>query len=246
VLSHNRFNPDDAPFGSGAPLVIMTDFDATITAVDIGDQVIDRLAPLAPDAVRRLASGNLTPRQIWEETIPRALRQPDALAALAGSAAIDPAFPAFVQWCRAAAIPLAVVSDGFRFYIEPILERCGLSGLTVFCNETRGSDLQWPNGNPYCDHCGCCKAQIVRRARAAGSRVIYVGDGTSDFYAACQADWVFARATLERYVREQGSPYFPFPGFAYVREVIARHLEAFRAGTMADRVHLRTELCRFA
>src|SRR5258706_440354 len=47
---------------------------------------------------------------------------------------LDPTFPSFVEWLTTNGIPLAIVSDGFGFYIRPILEAAGLGALTVFSN----------------------------------------------------------------------------------------------------------------
>lgn len=240
----SRFNPGAAPFGGGAPLVVLTDFDATISLVDVGDRMVEELAPLPPDA---LENGPITPRQFWELTVPRLATRQTELAALIDSVSIDPTFIDFVRFCEQEAIPIAVVSDGWRFYVEPILERYGLSHLTVYCNEMQpDGTLIWPNGNPACDRCGCCKPTIVRGTKAQGSRVVYIGDGTSDFYAAVYADWVFARSTLERHARSQGSPCFSFPDFKYVQATLAANLEAFRDGTMGAKSRVTTNVCVFA
>lgn len=239
-----RINPGAAPFGGGAPLVVLTDFDATISVIDVGDRMVAELAPLPPDA---LANGPITPRQFWELSVPRLPARQAELLALIDSVQIDPTFLDFVRYCEAEGIPLAIVSDGWRFYVEPILKRYGLDHLTVYCNEMLpDGTLVWPNGNPICHHCGCCKPLVVKRTKAQGSRVIYIGDGTSDFYAAVYADWIFARATLERHARSQGSPYFSFPHFAFVQETIATNLHAFRDGSMDGKSSVKTEICVFA
>ena len=62
------------------------------------------------------------------------------------------------------------------------------------------------------------KAAHVERARAAGSRTVYVGDGISDFEGALAADVRFTKAgrALERYCKENGVEHTPFSSFAEV------------------------------
>lgn len=230
---------------AAAPLVVLTDFDATITHQDVGDLIIDTLTPPSPETLRSFAGGKVGSRALWQDSIAR-INPPQALA-LAQQVPIDPTFPAFVRFCREQGLPLAVVSDGFGFYIEAILKREGLSDLPVFCNEWVGpGDLAFPNTNPACDFCGCCKALVARRLKALGARIIYAGDGVSDLYAAGFADWVFARARLAAFMAEGGSPYYPLTDFAAVQTELSAHLSSFADGT-AERQSTITpnQICRF-
>lgn len=229
----------------GAPLVILTDFDGTITEVDVGTLIWERLTPPSAETLRRLAADEIGSRLAYLETTARV--DPAQGVALAQQVAIDPHFKEFSAWAGTQGLPLAVVSDGFTFYIDPILRREGLSHLPVFANEwVSPGELAWPHGNPACDRCGCCKAAVSRRLRQAGSQVIYLGDGVSDLYAAGHADYIFARGRLARYLEEQGAPYFPLDSFGSVLSLVSRHLERFRGGTMERRNTLTAHPhCRF-
>ncbi|HYF92238.1 MAG TPA: MtnX-like HAD-IB family phosphatase [Symbiobacteriaceae bacterium] len=230
---------------SQAPLVVLSDFDFTISQVDVGDLVVEELCPPSEETRRRFRTGEVGSRIFWLDSMARA----DMARAeeLAGSVAVDPHFPGFVRWCRAQGIPAAVVSDGFWFYIDRILGREGLGELPVFCNEMPGPGrLEFPHGNPACDRCGCCKAAVAKRARESGARVVYIGDGTSDTYAAAFADWVFAKDHLARHLAAHGSPFFPFESFVDVQRVLAAGLKGFRAGTVPGRATLvPSAYCRF-
>ena len=148
----------------GAPLVILTDFDYTISVVDVGDLICDTLAPYPRPLLARYARGEAGTRELWLASFAHVDR--DEAVALADQVAIDPGFHAFVAWAEREGIPLAVVSDGFTLYIDRILGREGLGHLPVFANRyvERGR-LEWPNANPACDLCGCCKAAVVRRLK---------------------------------------------------------------------------------
>lgn len=228
-----------------APLIVFTDFDFTISQVDVGDLVTDTLAPPSPETLRRFANKEIGTRLYWLDSIVRA----DIARAerLADTVAIDPHFPAFAAWCKANGIPLAIVSDGFWFYIRRILRREGLEHLPVFCNEMNSPGAPvFPHANPACDFCGCCKAGVVRRAREMGARLVYVGDGVSDMYGSALADWVFAKARLARHLSENGVPFFPFESFADVHRTLASDLDAFRRGTAPGRSEMTPDpRCRF-
>jgi 2-hydroxy-3-keto-5-methylthiopentenyl-1-phosphate phosphatase len=229
-----------------SPLVVLTDFDYTVSQVDVGDLITTRLAPPSPDTLRRYLAQEIGTRQYWLDSIVRA----DVAEArqIAAGIGIDPHFPAFVAWCRQEQIPLAVVSDGFSFYIRAILDREGLHDLPVFCNEMpETGTLLFPNGNPVCDRCGCCKAGIVRRVKGLGARVVYFGDGLSDLYAIGFADYVFARGSLARHMAAQGSPYFPLRNFGEACMVLRERLEEITLGTFAGRSTVGpSPLCRFS
>ncbi|HWI51938.1 MAG TPA: HAD-IB family phosphatase [Symbiobacteriaceae bacterium] len=235
-------------FWSGAalaPLVVLSDFDFTISQVDVGDLICDTLCPPSPETVRRVRAGETGSRSWWEDSMARAeMAEAEALADTVG---IDPAFPGFARWCRAEGIPLAVVSDGFWYYISRILGREGLGALPVFCNEMPGPGrLEYPHGNPACERCACCKAGVVRRVRESGARVVYIGDGTSDMYASPFADWVFAKDDLARFLSQKGSPFFPFGSFVDVQQRLAADLDGFRSGRAPGRVSLTpSDHCRF-
>lgn len=230
----------------GAPLVILSDFDFTISAVDVGDLITERLCPPSPAVLARIARGEAGSRLYWLDSMARVERE-QALA-LASPVAIDPGFHDLVNWAAEQGIPLAVVSDGFTFYIEQILGREGLSHLPVFANEQVGpGELAFPFANPACDLCGCCKAAIARRLKESGSRIIYLGDGTSDLYASGFADWVFAKGRLAEYLAEHGAPYFPLESFTEVLRLVAPNLGRFRTGAMSSRNSLTANpRCRFA
>jgi len=137
---------------------------------------------------------------------------------------VDPTFPAFVDWSEARDLPLALVSDGFAFYIPPILEAAGLGRLKVVTNELvfdgMAPDLRHPNAHPECVGCGTCKMLAVQRFQAAHGPVAFVGEGLSDRYGALYSDLVFAKDDLVELCERDGVPYEPWETFDDVRAVL--------------------------
>src|SRR5438552_12338064 len=118
--------------------------------------------------------------------------------------AIDPCFAPFVRAARARGDEVAVVSEGFDFYVGDQLARAGLGDVSFSANSLRfeGDRLtpEFPDGG--CGDCGNCKGRHVRAWRDRGFATALVGDGLSDRCGARAADRVFARGDLLAWCRE--------------------------------------------
>jgi 2-hydroxy-3-keto-5-methylthiopentenyl-1-phosphate phosphatase len=207
---------------------VLVDFDGTACASDVAELLLkvfgDPSWPEYDDAVDRHEIG-------LREA---ALIQDGLLDATAGELVayavehcpMDPTFPPFAAWLTASGVPLALVSDGFGFYIRPILEAAGLGALTVFANEqVWGPDghpagMRFPNGHEVCVGCGTCKMNAVLRYREAHGPVAFVGDGQSDRYGALYADMTFAKGELVDLCLRDGVPFVPWNDFDQVRRAL--------------------------
>ena len=160
-------------------------------------------------------------------------RDEDLLRREAAGMPQDGTFPAFVHDVRRRGAQVEVVSDGLGFYVRPNLAALGLSDVPVATNANRlvgGSEgLSFPFGHPSCFVCGTCKRERVRLHQAAGRVVVFVGDGTSDRFAAAHADMVFAKESLARICVAQGWPYLQWQSFA---DVTAEVEHAFDEGRL--------------
>jgi hypothetical protein len=112
-------------------------------------------------------------------------------------------------------VPATLVSDGFGFYIAPLLQAAGLDGVGVVTNTwspNAQGPIRYDNGHPECVGCGTCKMNAVLAARAGGP-VAFVGEGRSDRFAALYADVVFAKDVLVEVARDDGVPFLPWEDF---------------------------------
>jgi 2-hydroxy-3-keto-5-methylthiopentenyl-1-phosphate phosphatase len=144
-----------------------------------------------------------------------------------GHCPMDPTFGPFVDWLRSVNVPMAVVSDGFGFYIDPLLDHAGIEDVDVITNRwDEDADgparMSFPNGHPECVGCGTCKMQAVLLYRARHGPVAFIGEGASDRFGALYADIVFAKEDLPAYCRADGVPFVAWNDFDDVRRALER------------------------
>ncbi|HHW14655.1 MAG TPA: MtnX-like HAD-IB family phosphatase [Firmicutes bacterium] len=137
---------------------------------------------------------------------------------------LDPGFPSLARFCRNHGIPLQIVSDGQRFYIERLLAAAGLDWVPVAANAAwftaegvRLSFVEPPGG---CGRCGNCKRRWVDEFHRRGYRVLYAGDGRTDRCAARRADAVFARGSLLAFCQAEGLACHPLESLAQMERFL--------------------------
>ena len=207
---------------------VLVDFDGTASTHDVAADLLDRFGqPGWPDYDGAWIRGEIDGRSVL---LPQAamLRAPlDELIAYAVShCPLDPSFAPFVAWCSERDVEVTLVSDGFGFYIPPLLEAHGIAGIGLVTNAWQPGptpSLRFDNGHPDCIGCGTCKKLAVERARSSGA-VAFVGEGLSDRFGARYADVAFAKEgePLVRQCREEGIPFVPWTSFDDVRRWLER------------------------
>jgi 2-hydroxy-3-keto-5-methylthiopentenyl-1-phosphate phosphatase len=135
---------------------------------------------------------------------------------------LEPSFAPFTEWVRIAGIELVVASDGFGFYVEPMLKAAGVDDITIYTNDTMMTGGQsprssFPNAHPICVGCGTCKMLVVLRSRERHGPVAFVGEGHSDRYGALYSDLVFAKKHLIDLCMRDGIPFRMWETFDDVR-----------------------------
>jgi 2-hydroxy-3-keto-5-methylthiopentenyl-1-phosphate phosphatase len=205
-------------------LVLVLDFDGTVTRKDIGDEICERFADAQWREIdEKWVRGELTlheaQRQMW--ALARAERA-EAIAYARQVGALRPGLDALMEGVRDRGGELWLASGGFDFYIEALLgERLARFGRAYF-NTTRFADgriaVDFPHADLHCDHVAVCKGLICDRARQQAERVIFAGDGASDRCAIGHADTLFAVAggLLARHCAERAIPFVAFDSFDQV------------------------------
>jgi 2-hydroxy-3-keto-5-methylthiopentenyl-1-phosphate phosphatase len=204
---------------------IVVDFDGTACLVDVSEALLSRFGdPSWPELDEAVDRGEIGLRSAMHRQAAMLHGDRDEMLAYSiEHGRLDPTFPPFVSWAASRGTPLSLASDGFAFYIRPILEAGGLGELDVATNELhfeegRPAEMRHPNAHPDCVGCGTCKMLIVQRARARHGPVVFIGEGQSDRYGALYADVVFAKDDLVEICERDGVPFLAWTTFDDVRD----------------------------
>ena len=213
----------------GAALV---DFDGTACLADVSEVLLEEFGdPSWPRYDELVDHGEMGLREAahHQSAMLRGTRE-QMLAFAVERCPLDPTFPGFVEWAEHRDLSLTLVSDGFGFYVRPILEAAGLGRLEVVTNELDldggRPKLRHPNGHPECLGCGTCKMLAALRARERRGAVAFVGEGQSDRYGAIYSDLVFAKKELVAICERDGVPFLPWESFDDIRTALESIAEA--------------------
>lgn len=205
---------------------VLCDFDGTITLIDTAEYILDKFAEGDWRGVEHLLeSGQMTidesmKRQFEMITLPRyaIIEELDKVVkARAG-------FDTLLGSCGAGERRLRITSAGLDFYIHHFLEANGWSGLIdvvapQVIDDGNGLRFEFPRKmHPAARN---FKEDAVLAEQAKGNKVAYIGDGTSDLWAALSADLAFAvkGSKLDRLLDKAGCLHYRFTHF---QEVVDR------------------------
>ena len=213
--------------------IVFSDFDGTITQLDVTDQILAQLAhPSWREIEQEWACGSIGSRECLERQVALVDASSAELDALIDLVPVDAHFKSFLRLTERQKLPFYVVSDGFDYVIRRVLKRVGVNGQLrngthLFASglqvEGRRLQLSFPHTATPCEHgCATCKADIIRRLSGGHSTVVFIGDGLSDRLAVDAADLVFAKHQLLAYCREKSIECVPFETFADVEAAMDR------------------------
>jgi 2,3-diketo-5-methylthio-1-phosphopentane phosphatase len=235
------------------PFRVFLDFDGTLVEPNVAIELVGEFVPDG-DAVAReldelLHAGTITLRQAWERQA--ALlpldRVPEMIRWVVDRVPLRSGAHPLLGLLRRRRVPVTILSGGLDFYIGPVLRREGIDLPVLSDSMERAPDghlrVTHPFGHPTCRLCGICKAQIVTSPAPDGVLTIFIGDGSTDRYAAEVADLVFARRRLLQYCREAGIPCFAFENFQPVYDKFAAWLDGVEPIPPSGRRPIQSTAC---
>jgi len=201
---------------------VFLDFDGTVSVADVSDHLLERLgAPGWRAAEAAIEATGLGTRAWLLEMWDHLPHDEVMLRAVAAEVALDDGFESLATALRAAGAEVAVVSDGFGFYVEETCARFGLPALTNHPDFATGRlGLPYEDRCCPCSSCGVCKQSPIKDAQTAGRTAVLVGDGASDFKAALVADDVFAKGELARWCEDNEIDHRRFDCLAEVEQAL--------------------------
>jgi len=205
--------------------LVQCDFDGTVIEEDAGFFLLDAFAQgdwrrlLREYKEHRISVGEFNTKAFAMIKADK----PTLLGALEGKVKVRAGFHELVNYCRIRGFRLVIVSNGLDFYIGATLKDLGLENIEVHAAQAsfhpEGIKAQYtgPDGERLEDG---AKEAYIKLFLKLGYRVIYVGNGDSDFAPAEYAHHVFATGELLAYCREKNLNYKPFDNFIdVVREL---------------------------
>ena len=215
-------------------VVICCDFDGTITLADTGKVLLTNLTDKDWQYYDELViKGKMGTREAlvvqWgmiESTTTEEINK------IVDGIEIDPSFIEFYDWIKKIGFKFLVLSDGFKTYINRILQN---HKIQIAEKDIKSNDMELIRGKfklkfltPECEHnCANCKYSQVKQFKDKGNKIIYIGDGLSDIFPARElADTIFAKEN-EDLARElkNDSRLITFNNFSDIKEIISHNLK---------------------
>jgi 2,3-diketo-5-methylthio-1-phosphopentane phosphatase len=200
---------------------IFTDFDGTITNVDVGDSAFRKFGEQdkVNKIITKLLNDEISAKESWESLCSSVGRiSKIEFDRFVDSIEIDQTFHSFVDYCRTNNIDLYVLSDGFDYYIERIFKNENIAGVKVYSNKLEfSSEGKLIPSFPYLDAewttSANCKRNHIISHSGDSDYTIFIGDGNSDKYTAQFCDFIFAKDDLLKFCERERITYFPFKDF---------------------------------
>jgi 2,3-diketo-5-methylthio-1-phosphopentane phosphatase len=204
---------------------IFCDFDGTISLADTADLILGKFAdPVWEDIEALWVAGSIDSATCMARQIPLITAPLAAIDDALDAVELRDGFAAFLGWAKRRSISVQIVSDGVDYFIRRILARHGIHDVPIIANRLvqheGGYRLEQPWRIVGCGS-GVCKCHVVE-IPADGSKLVFVGDGRSDFCVASRPDILFATGSLETYCADREIAHVPFTSFASVQSTLER------------------------
>ena len=201
-------------------ICILCDFDGTITLEDGLYQFIETYAQAGWEVVENLwATGKISSKECLIEEfnlIPNLSEK--LISDFVKQVKIDSDFKNFYQAISSRNIDFYIVSDGIDYFIEKILKNFGLENVQMFSNhgefDNGKFEITFPNDYSKCkNNAGTCKCKILFDLKKDYEKIIYRGDGVSDYCVADKADILYAKSRLAKYCQDKKLDFIKFETF---------------------------------
>lgn len=220
--------PDSKP-----PLIVVSDFDGTITKEDLVVQLTTHFAPENKTLVDAI-NARQVPLGEGLAGLFHALpssRVDEYRAFIQHHGRTREGFPEFLDKMAQLSVPFYVASNGVDLILDPILENLVLPSR-IYANiaDLREARIvvRWSYPClPQDQHgCGLCKPRLVKALREEyQAPILFIGDGVTDFAGAQVADYVLARSRLAERLAFLEKPFARFEDFTDVMHYITQLME---------------------
>ncbi len=209
-------------------IVVISDFDGTITTKDSLVEILDRFATPEWHKVARLVkNGSMGTRVgLKKEMGLCSVTKKEYISFILKNITIDRTFKKFLYFCEKNKIKFLIVSGGFTLNIRTLLKKYAIKAQYYGNSITfRGNavKVRFPYKDKDCSTCSHCKAPYVTLYNKRKYFTVYVGDSVTDRCPAKVADLVFAKHDLAEYCGENKINYVPYETFGDIQGYLKTH-----------------------
>jgi len=197
--------------------IVQCDFDGTITDKDVSFLLLDYFGDGSwRQMLKEYQDGKMSVGAFNRKAFAMIKADRETLLDMvlnSGKITIRPGFRELLDYCSAKGLDFAIVSNGQDFYIEAMLEDLGIINIEFFSARSRFSPegllvkYIGPDGNEVEDRFKDVYTELFLNR---GYRVIYIGNGLSDFNPARLSYHAFATGDLLSLCRKNNLDCTPF------------------------------------
>ena len=213
-------------------MIFVSDFDGTITKTDTLSKFLEDYAdPKWLDIENDWRNGLIGSQECLVKQFALIPNLSDKLISdFLDKMEVDEGFFRFCKKAQKRNIPIVILSDGLDYFINKILEKNKLEFINVitnhayFDNKGKYKDefvIEFPNDSRHCNNgAGTCKCKAVKNLKKFYKKVVYIGDGASDFCVSKQADILFAKSALAEYCKNNKINFIEYNTYNDIQDVI--------------------------
>ena len=201
-------------------IIIVSDFDGTITTEDSLYGFFEEYATDKWTEIEQLwVENKISSKECLLRELELVPNLSEALIdEFTSRIELDSRFKEFIENIKSCGLDFVVVSDGIDYFINKILENHGVKNIKIISNHAKFKngkfELTFPNDYKGCKNdAGTCKCKVVSDLRKTYDRIIYIGDGVSDYCVSGRADILYAKKSLLNHCMEHGIKNLPFENF---------------------------------
>lgn len=197
------------------PLMVQCDFDGTVTMGDLSFQILDEYTRVPwRQWFDDYTHGLMTVNEYNTRAFSNVKASKEELDKYSRThVKMRDGLKELIDVCHENNIRFYFVSNGMTFYIETVIDMLGLRDIEYAAARTTFTDngiqaiYYDPEDNPINDG---FKLSYTKHFQEEGYRIVYIGNGLSDFKAARECDYIYAIEALEEECIKNNVPYKSF------------------------------------
>lgn len=208
-------------------MIIVSDFDGTITKTDTLSKFLEDYAdPKWLDIENDWREGKFGSQECLVKQfalVPNLTSE--LIDNFLDTMEIDEGFIPFALRAKKNGIPIVILSDGLDYFINKILEKNKIDFVNVITNHAYfggkyNTDfiIEFPNDSKHCsNNAGTCKCIVVKNLKKRYKKVVYIGDGASDFCVSKEPDIVYAKSGLAEFCKRNNLKHIEFKNYSDIK-----------------------------